>query len=304
MSHAFCSRLAHATDGVIPGTGVRGDIYVFLPVEKRWWGQSEFNTGWATPEDIEAIKIARRSGVTTRLFDPRSRHAGAILAHRCPVAPTEASSALAALLQALSPHGWTLQESGAARLALCTQGTRDRCCAKWGYPLYREAMKLHEEGQLTLEPIECSHLGGDRFAATGIVFPSGGMYGHLDRVELTELAAAEANDRILSGHYRGRVFEDSVVQVVRAGLARDGFEVTATSPLTVANPQDAPGPLAVSTGGRRYEVLLSRREIRFFGDCRSVLRDRSSRESRLFYESAREIPSSSSAHSEQGSQQV
>jgi hypothetical protein len=290
MSHAFCSRLAQAADGVIPGTGVRGDIYVFLPVEKRWWGHSEFNAGWATPDEIDAIRLARRSGVTTRLYDPPSHRVGMILAHRSPTASAEASTALTALLQALLRHDWALDDSGAPRLALCTQGTRDRCCAKWGFAVYRQAMKLHADGRLPLEPIECSHLGGDRFAATGIAFPSGGMYGHLDRIDLTELAAAEAEDRILPGHYRGRVFEDSIVQIVREGLAKDGLDVAATSPLTVTNPQDAPGPLDVSAAGRRYEVRLALREIRFFGDCRSVLRDKGSRESRLFYECAREVP--------------
>ncbi len=243
--------------------------------------------------------IASRYTAKPHLAQHRSRVPWVHSARRA--APAEASVALSGLLQALSGHGWTLDDTGAARLALCTQGTRDRCCAKWGFAVYREAMKLHEDGSLPLEPIECSHLGGDRFAATGIVFPSGGMYGHLDRVELTQLGSAEAEDRILAGHYRGRVFEDPLLQVVRAGLARDGLDVTATSPLTVANPQDAPGVLDVSSRGRRYGVRLSRRELRFFGDCRSVLRDRSSRESRLFYDSATETPGSAQAGSDQGS---
>jgi hypothetical protein len=141
-----------------------------------------------------------------------------------------------------------------------------------------------------MAPIECSHLGGDRFAATGIAFPSGGMYGHLDQIDLADLAAAEAEGRILHDNYRGRVFESSLTQIVRAGLARDGFAVTTTSDLAIANPQDAPGPLDVTASGGCYRVRLSRREFRFFGDCRAAAGNRISREMRLVYEGATPAP--------------
>jgi hypothetical protein len=289
MIHAFCSRLAEAADGVIPGTGVRGDVYVFLPVEKRRWGRSEFNSGWAAPAEIEAVRQARRSGVITRLYNPPTDGASPVLVHRSPEASAEALAALGRLLADFAPHGWPVDDRGAPLLALCTQGTRDRCCAKWGFAVYRAARSLHEEGRLALAPVECSHLGGDRFAATGIAFPSGSMYGHLDRLDLGVLGEAEADGRIVQACYRGRVYESPIAQIVRAGLAREGRSVTATSPLVVVNPQDAPGPLEVLASGERYQVFLSRREIRFFGDCRSVVRERVSRESRLFYDHAQPL---------------
>jgi hypothetical protein len=193
---------------------------------------------------------------------------------------------LQTLLSELRRHRWGMDDSGASRLAVCTQGTRDRCCAKWGFAVYRAASALHAAGELPFAPIECSHLGGDRFAATGIVFPSGSMYGHLDRLPLAELAAAETAGRILQDHYRGRVFESSLAQVVRAGLARDGFEITTVSPLRIGNPEAAPDPLNVEAEGRSYEVTLSRKAFSFFGDCRAAAHERVSRETRIAYERA------------------
>lgn len=289
MTHAFCSRLAETTHGVIAGTGVRGDIYVFLPVKKRWWGASEFNAGWATPTDIEALKRARRAGVVTRLYDPKVERGAEVLVHRSPSAPSSASAALSELLAGIAHHDWGIEDRQTPRLALCTQGTRDRCCAKWGFPVYRAAQALYEAGRLALAPIECSHLGGDRFAATGILFPSGSMYGHLDKVDLATLAALDAQGGILHANYRGRVFENPIVQIVRAGLARAGEPVTPTSPLAVLNPQDAPGSLEVIASDRRYEVLLARREVQFFADCRSVNRDHLSKEGRLVCEAVRAL---------------
>ena len=290
MTRAFCSRLAEAGHGVIAGTGVHGDIYVFLPVDKKRWGEREFNGSWATAEELDAIRRARKAGVIVRLYDPPPEGPpGRILVHRGPSPAAGAVAGLEQLTGALRRLAWEVDDSGAPRLALCTQGTRDRCCAKWGFAVAREAMRLHAAGQLPFEPIECSHLGGDRFAATGIVFPSGGMYGHLDRLPLAELAAAETEGRILHDHYRGRVFDPPLVQVVRAGLARDGFEVTAVSALSLAGPAPAEGPITAIAAGRSYEVVLSRREFRFFGDCEAVAKDRPSREMRVVYESARPI---------------
>jgi hypothetical protein len=295
MSEPFCSRLAEAAHGVVAGTGVSGDIYVFLPVDKKRWGRREFNETWASSEDLDAIRRARRAGVIVRLYDPPREPANpSILAYRAPAPSVRAIEALEGLLSDLRRHRWDLDDGAAPRLALCTQGTRDRCCAKWGFAVYRTARALYETGEFSFAPIECSHLGGDRFAATGIAFPSGGMYGHLDRLPLADLAAAEAAGLILQEHYRGGVFESALKQVVRAGLARDGFAVTAASPLTVENPEAAPGPLKVVASGRAYEVTLSPRDFSFFGDCRAAASNRLSRETRLAYEGARpidEVPS-------------
>lgn len=290
MSEPFCSRVAEAGHGVIAGTGVRGDIYVFLPVDKKRWGRREFNESWARPEELEAIRAARRQGVTVRLYDPPSAPAETtVLVHRAPSPPAHAEAALQALLAALARHAWPVDDSNTPRLALCTQGTRDRCCAKWGFAVFREACARHAAGRLPLAPIECSHLGGDRFAATGIAFPSGSMYGHLDRIDLDEIAAAEAEGRILRRHYRGRVFEPALAQIVRAGLAGDGFEVTTISPLMVEAAGDAPGPIRVTASGCSFAVFLRRQAFRFFGDCRAAAEGRMSQETRLAYDRAERL---------------
>ena len=290
MTSPFCSRLAEAAHGVVAGTGVRGEAYVFLPVDKKRWGRREFNESWATPQELDAIRRARRAGVIARLYDPPAgAPAGRLLAYWAPSPSAEARAALAQLVRDLERHAWTVDDGGAPRLALCTQGTRDRCCAKWGFAVARAARELHRAGRLPFEPIECTHLGGDRFAATGIAFPSGSMYGHLDRLPLEALAAAEADGRILQAHYRGRVFEPPLAQVVRAGLARDGFEVTTVSELTVDEAGAAPGTVTAVAAGRRYEVVLTRREYRFFADCRAAHHHHVSQETRPAYERARPL---------------
>ena len=287
MTDDFCSRISQAEEGVFPGTGVRGEVYVLLPVDKRFWGSSELNTAWAAPAELEAIKGARRAGVTTRLYNPPDTPgARRILAHASPSASTASREMASGLIEALRAQGWATEPEAAPRLAVCTQGTRDRCCAKWGFAVYREASRLWREGRFPFQPLECSHLGGDRYAATGIVFPSGSMYGHLDRVDLQALGEAEAEDRIVQGHYRGRVFEDELSQVVRAGLARDGHSVGATTPLQILNPEAAPGDLTVAAGDVRFRVSLTTAESDFYGSCKAFAQARISHARRIVYAGA------------------
>ncbi|MFK5633097.1 MULTISPECIES: sucrase ferredoxin [unclassified Ornithinimicrobium] len=62
------------------------------------------------------------------------------------------------------------------RLVLvCTHGTKDVCCAVRGRPV---AVRLAQEWPE--ETWECTHTGGDRFAANVVLLPDGATYGSLD----------------------------------------------------------------------------------------------------------------------------
>jgi hypothetical protein len=283
----FCSRVSQAGEGVFPGTGVKGEVYVFLPVDKRFWGGSEMNTAWAAPAELELIKRARRAGVTTRLYNPSGDSATRrILVHASPSASIASHDMAAGMTEAFTAKGWVTTPAATPQLAICTQGTRDRCCAKWGFAVYREALRLWREGLFPFEPLQCSHLGGDRYAATGIVFPSGSMYGHLDRADLQAFGKAEAEGRIYPGHYRGRVYEGELAQIVRAGLAQDGYAVNATSPLEVLNPEAAPADLTVAAGETLLRVSLGVVESDFYGSCKALAQARVSHARRIVYTGA------------------
>ncbi|MCR5878155.1 sucrase ferredoxin [Phenylobacterium sp. J367] len=284
---SFCSRADLADGAPAAGTGVRAGAYVFLPVAKRLWQDRELNTGWASPEELSAIAQARKGGVVTRLYNPPKGTPGA----RCPVlvhASPRASAApgLAALLEVVGRR-WTVEAEPRPRVAICTHGTRDRCCAKFGFAAFSEAKRLFDAGLSPFAPLECSHLGGDRFAATGIFFPSGSMYAHLDSQDLAALTAREAEGRLDPAHYRGRVFEGPVAQLVRAGLARDGIFDAATAPLHLRRePHDGPRVEATLPDGRRFEIALGQVEVHFFASCEKLAAGQQAAGRRLVYAGA------------------
>jgi len=82
---------------------------------------------------------------------------------------------------------------------VCVNGTRDRCCALRGIAT---ANKLAER---LGDQVWCTtHLGGHRFAATGVILPYGITFGRLDDADLNEFVADSEGGRIHLPTLRGR----------------------------------------------------------------------------------------------------
>ncbi|PFK65638.1 sucrase ferredoxin, partial [Priestia megaterium] len=60
-------------------------------------------------------------------------------------------------------------------ILVCAHGRHDPCCAVRGLPVGRALGERWPE-----QVWECSHIGGDRFAANVVVAPDGVYYGGLD----------------------------------------------------------------------------------------------------------------------------
>jgi len=89
---------------------------------------------------------------------------------------------------------------GGPLFLVCTNGKHDPCCAEWGRPVYR-ALALSHPGEAVFE---CSHIGGDRFAANVVCLPEGIYYGQVDPSEAAELVERYHQGRLLLDRYRGR----------------------------------------------------------------------------------------------------
>ena len=84
---------------------------------------------------------------------------------------------------------------------VCTNGTKDKCCAKLGIPIYNEFKKNRPEVTW-----QCSHVGGDRFAPTMFTIPSCTNYGHLVKEDVTSIINHEENKAIYLDKLRGQAF--------------------------------------------------------------------------------------------------
>lgn len=102
---------------------------------------------------------------------------------------------------------------------VCTNGQHDVCCAEYGRPLAATMDALRPE-----RAWECSHIGGDRFAANLLCLPHGLYYGWVGHDDAARIAAAYEDGRVVLDRYRGRSCYPFHVQAVehavreRAGL--------------------------------------------------------------------------------------
>lgn len=87
--------------------------------------------------------------------------------------------------------------SGPVQLLVCTNGTRDVCCARWGRPVAVQAA-----GQRPGRVWEVTHTSGHRFAPTTVLLPSGYLHagvtdgaGLLDEAEAGRLGRSGCRGR-------------------------------------------------------------------------------------------------------------
>jgi hypothetical protein len=84
-------------------------------------------------------------------------------------------------------------------LLVCTHGRHDRCCAVRGRPV---AHALEQRWPDTTW--ECSHVGGDRFAANVVVLPSGIYLGRVEPTSAADVVGALLDGTLPAGLVRGR----------------------------------------------------------------------------------------------------
>jgi len=101
-------------------------------------------------------------------------------------------------------------------ICVCTHARHDQCCAVKGRPVVTALAREHRRATW-----ECSHLGGDRFAATLILFPHGLYYGRVTGADAPGLVDAYRHGLIEPRWFRGRSALPNVVQAAEAFARAD-----------------------------------------------------------------------------------
>ncbi len=86
-------------------------------------------------------------------------------------------------------------------ILVCTHGTIDVACAKFGYPLYRHLRDTYADEGLRVWRV--SHFGGHVFAPTLIDMPTGHFWAYIGEAEAAQIVARQGDVAKLRGHYRG-----------------------------------------------------------------------------------------------------
>jgi hypothetical protein len=82
---------------------------------------------------------------------------------------------------------------------VCTHGRHDRCCALRGRPVAQALGRVEPE-----RTWECTHIGGDRFAANVVVLPEGLYLGRVEVDEVVDVVRGLEAGVLPAGRVRGR----------------------------------------------------------------------------------------------------
>lgn len=253
------------------GTASAGSAWVLLELPGAW-GHSAFldsaavidrDLGRAVARRVEAagmrIAAIRRPGRRPatprwRWFIAHSDEGDEALYHGEVSGPAEYLN--------LALDGSDGELSAGPLVAVCAHGKHDQCCAVRGRSATAAIAARYPE--LTWE---CSHLGGDRFAATMLVLPEGLCYGRVDSTDGAELIALYLDGRLDNRFLRGRTSLPHAVQAAQhfARAASGDDRISALSPLAVERREHrihvvlagATGPLEVVLAEEMSEPLLS-----------------------------------------------
>jgi hypothetical protein len=100
-------------------------------------------------------------------------------------------------------------------ILVCTHGLHDVCCAVRGRPV---ALAL--AARWPDQTWECTHIGGDRFAANALVVPDGTVYGSLDGPTCVDVLERHLSGSVDTDHLRGFSAHPPPVQTALAAVLR------------------------------------------------------------------------------------
>jgi len=139
---------------------------------------------------------------------------------------------------------------------VCTNGRHDPCCADLGRPVVRSLVDAASP-----DVWECSHVGGDRFAANVVSLPDGVYYGRVEPASAARMLADHRAGILDLDHYRGRSCFAPLVQAAEYFGRRhlderrlDGVSVLSAEP----GPEGTVAVLVQQRDGATLEVVVRR----------------------------------------------
>lgn len=280
----FCSELSRRSAEKTFGTASVGAVWLLLEYPHGWGRSaledSALSDGCKTflKEALAGIKHSRllfiktdrgRRDARMNLFVVRCREREPF-AVRLRVKDYEDLRAidLAAVARGRDLQGGELTR-GPLHL-VCTHGRRDKCCAKFGIPVYNALRDYAGESVW-----QSSHVGGDRFAANVICFPHGLFYAHATPESAREIASEYAAGRVLTEKFRGRACYFGFVQAAEFFARRESGLAGVDALRFGSSAPEGPSAWRVrfveEGAGRAHELLVAARpsEFRNFITCRS-----------------------------------
>lgn len=232
----YCSLHSQAAGEPLVGTATRVDIWFALTYNGEWGAKALAES--SLPQRVKAhlaaaesflanarvqfIKQPGRDPDPLRLYVAHAKP-GFERLYRFDLASYQDLLALDLTHIARADPAFDSYLSGERLHLVCVNGRRDKCCARFGVPVYDALAKLGGDSVW-----QTTHLGGHRFAPTVVFLPHGIHYGRVQPADAPALLDAYDRAELVLANLRGRSGYDASVNAAetylrqRLGLAALG----------------------------------------------------------------------------------
>lgn len=216
----YCSALSREASEQPFGTASTADAWLLLEYSAAWEARAFQESQLTKAVKAHLMKALQRVPRSRLLLIKRERETRSHL-NLFTVRSTETDASITSLK--LSDYEQLLNVNLAGMLAgeraaggepwerplflVCTHGKRDKCCAKFGYALYK-SLRIDAGDDVW----QSSHVGGDRFAANLICFPHGFFYAHVTADAGRQIISQYSQQTVSLNNYRGRCCYPSPIQ--------------------------------------------------------------------------------------------
>lgn len=226
----FCSWRARQSGSQLNGTATQATSWLLIEVPSAWGANALADSDlpdavkarcseWTDAVDGLRVQFIRREvnapdeDGTTRVFVATSGLQSARLYRtRVDDVSTLADLDVESVVDESPSDRWTTMMG--SLVLTCTNGKRDRCCARWGRPLAAAFDEAAGDASW-----QTSHLGGHRFAPTCLLLPKGIQYGWIAADEAGALWTTHAGGHVYRlDRYRGHTGYARPVQAAETYL--------------------------------------------------------------------------------------
>lgn len=137
-------------------------------------------------------------------------------------------------------------------LLVCVNGKRDQCCAIEGRALVRDIAA--RDAALAKQVLECSHLGGHRFAPTALLLPRGDVHGRVYADDAASILSAAVNGCTYLPTLRGTPSLPQPLQAAEIELRRHLSDMHTRFEY---EPVGSPDRYRATAGSRQWDVRVS-----------------------------------------------